>query len=94
MVLVRVDWIFSAIRVSLFCTRRIWGPICREIIRVSSRSWIFFSNRSQKAAMSLAAWLSAASPVCCAFSIICGSTCSRTFCSFFLPARMYIPNSL
>ena len=34
MVLTRVDWILSTIRVSLFWISRIWGPIWIEIIRV------------------------------------------------------------
>ena len=34
-----VGWIFSAIMVLLFCSRRIWGPICRLMFRVSSRSY-------------------------------------------------------
>ena len=49
MVFTREDWIFSDIRVSLFWSRRIWGPIWMETIRVSSRSWSFFSKRRHMA---------------------------------------------
>ena len=45
MVFTREDWIFSSIRVSLFWISRVWGPIWMEIMRVSSRSWSFFSKR-------------------------------------------------
>ena len=45
MVLTIVDWIFSTIMVSLFWIMRICGPVCRATMRVSSRSWIFFSKR-------------------------------------------------
>ena len=38
MVLTMVDWIFSAIMELLFCKSRIWGPICKLMVRVSSRS--------------------------------------------------------
>src|SRR5699024_9944190 len=53
MVFTREDWIFSSIRVSLFWIRRVWGPIWMEIMRVSSRSWSFFSNREIMLARSL-----------------------------------------
>ena len=45
MVFTREDWIFSTMRVSLFCSIRVWGPIWMDTIRVSSRSWSFFSKR-------------------------------------------------
>ena len=46
MVFTKVDWILSAISLSLFCTRRIWGLICTLTMRVSSKSWSFFSKLS------------------------------------------------
>ena len=33
-----VDWIFSAMTVSLVCTIRICGAVCIETVLVSSRS--------------------------------------------------------
>ncbi len=45
MVFTREDWIFSTISVSLFWSIRVWGPIWMDTIRVSSRSWSFFSKR-------------------------------------------------
>ena len=53
MVFTSEDWIFSIINVSLFCSSRVWGPICTDTIRVSSRSWIFFSNRLHRFTRSL-----------------------------------------
>ena len=53
MVFTREDWIFSSISASLFWIIRVWGPIWMEIIRVSSRSWSFFSNRLHRLAKSL-----------------------------------------
>ena len=41
-----VDCIFSAITVSLPCTSRICGAVCKATVRVSSRSCSFFSKRS------------------------------------------------
>ncbi len=88
-----VDWIFSDMMVSLFCTSRICGAICRDTMRVSSRSWSFLSKRSQSAERSLAAWVSSGSPLRRAFSTAAGSSDELTCSSFFLPARIYMDNS-
>ena len=87
-------WIFSAIMVSLFCKRRIWGPIWMEMVRVSCRSYSFFSNRSHMSARSRAACASSGRPLAFALSMACCRSVSRTWASFFLPARMYMVSSL
>ena len=87
-------WIFSVIIVSLFCTRRICGAIWIETMRVSSRSWIFRSNRTHCSVKSFAACASSGSPLFCAFSCSATRVTSRSCASFFLPARMYIDSSL
>ena len=94
MVFTMVDWIFSAIMVLLFCSRRIWGPICRLMLRVSSRSYSFFSKRSHWSARSRAAWASSGRPEDLALSMACCSSPARTSASFFFPARMYMLSSL
>ena len=88
MVLTIVDCIFSAIRVSLLCTRRIWGAVWMAMVLVSSRSWIFFSNRIQRDSRSFAACASSGRPLACAFSISSFNFPSRISPSFFFPARI------
>ena len=94
MVFTREDWIFSIIWVSLFCSRRVWGPICTDTMRVSSRSWSFFSKRLHRFTRSLYAWASSARPVCSAFLRSSSSSVDRTSASRFFPARMYMVSSL
>ena len=94
MVFTREDWIFSSIRVSLFWIRRVWGPIWMEIMRVSSRSWSFFSNREIMLARSLYAWASSWVPDWAAFFWSWARSSSRTCLSRFLPARIYMVSSL
>ena len=87
-------WIFSAMMVLLFWIRRIWGPICREMFRVSSRSYSFFSIRLHRSARSRAAWASSGRPLVRALASAAASSFSRTDFSFFLPARIYMLSSL
>ena len=93
-VLTMVVWIFSAIIVSFDWIRRICGPIWMETLRVSSKSYSFFSKRSHRSARSRAAWASSGSWVRWAFSCAAFRSVARTCSSFFLPARMYMVSSL
>ena len=94
MVFTMVVWIFSTIRVSLFCTRRICGAVCREMVLVSSRSCSFFSKRLHLLSRSLASCASSGSPLTAAFASRSFNFPSRTSCSFCFPARMYMVSSL
>ena len=94
MVFTREDWIFSIISVSLFCKSRVWGPICTDTMRVSSRSCSFFSKRLHRFTRSLYAWASSARPDCSAFFRSSTSSVERTSARRFLPARMYMVSSL
>ena len=94
MVFTREDWIFSTMSMSLFCNIRVWGPIWMDTIRVSSRSWSFFSKRSHIWTMSLYAWASSAAPEASAFFRSSSTSLARTSASRFLPAMMYMVSSL
>ena len=94
MVLSTEVWIFSTSAVSLFWIMRICGAVCSEIMRVSSRSWSFFSNRTHLFSKSLAACASSGRFEASAFARRSCSVVLRASASFCLPARIYMVSSL